>query len=78
MRTRLTISILLLSISSLIYAQKHTISGYITDRNTGETLIGATVGVTGQYTAGKSTNDYGFFSLNLPDGKYKLIVSYLG
>ncbi len=78
MRTRLTISILLLSISSLIYAQKHTISGYITDRNTGETLIGATVGVTGQYTAGKSTNDFGFFSLNLPDGKYKLIVSYLG
>jgi CarboxypepD_reg-like domain/TonB-dependent Receptor Plug Domain len=78
MRTKLTISILLLSISSLIFAQKHTISGYITDRTTGETLIGATVAVAGESNTGKSTNGYGFFSLNLPEGKYRLTASYLG
>ena len=32
-----------LSINSLVYAQNNTISGFITDKETGEALIGANV-----------------------------------
>lgn len=54
-----------------------TISGFLEDANSGERLIGATVQdiASGQGTA---TNDYGFFSLQLPPGKVDLHFSYLG
>lgn len=55
---------------------KHTVSGYITDSN-GESLIGANVIVT-ELTKGTVTNHYGFFSLTLPQGKYTLLITYLG
>lgn len=54
-----------------------TISGFLEDANSGERLIGASVQdiASGQGTA---TNDYGFFSLQLPPGKVDLHFSYLG
>ncbi len=56
---------------------KVTISGYVKDSTTGETLIGATIKIikTGKGTA---TNQYGFFSLNLEEGEQTLLVSYIG
>ncbi len=53
------------------------ISGYVKDSTTGETLIGATIKVnkTGKGTA---TNQYGFFSLSLAEGEQTLLVSYIG
>ncbi len=71
--------IFLLGISSvlLVNAQsKYTVSGYITDSN-GESLIGANVIVV-ELSKGTVTNSYGFFSLTLPKGQYKLSVVYLG
>lgn len=55
----------------------YTISGFLEDTESGERLIGASVQdmVSGQGTA---TNDYGFFSLQLPPGKVDLRFSYLG
>jgi len=57
--------------------KKHTVSGTIKDLETGESLIGATVSVDSLLT-GTITNSYGFFSLTLPEGKYKLNISYVG
>ncbi len=56
--------------------QKQTISGYITDEN-GESLIGANVTVPA-LSVGTVSNNYGFFSLTLPEGNYTLLVTYLG
>lgn len=60
------------------FAQKRvTISGYINDAATGETMIGATLNVKGQ-AKGISSNQYGFYSLTLPEGNYSLICTYVG
>jgi len=57
--------------------QKFTISGYIKEAGTGESLIGAVIGVKGT-TNGTASNDYGFYSLTLSQGDYTLDISFLG
>ena len=47
--------------------KRYTISGYINDAATGETMIGATLNVKGN-TRGISSNQYGFYSLTLTEG----------
>ncbi len=56
---------------------KFSVSGYVRDAKSGETLIGVTVFVRGTNT-GTLTNEYGFYSLTLPGGDYDLGVSYVG
>lgn len=58
-------------------AQKHTISGFVTDAINGEQLIGANV-YDAKTFMGTSTNNYGFYSLTLPEGEYELAASYVG
>lgn len=58
-------------------AQRYTISGYISDIKTGEKLIAASVYDTIS-KKGAITNNYGFYSLTLAEGKVALIVSYVG
>jgi len=60
-----------------VYAQKYTISGYITDIEDGEKLIGANVYDANNYK-GTTTNSYGFYSITLNKGKVLLTVSYVG
>ncbi|GAA4004286.1 TonB-dependent receptor [Hymenobacter fastidiosus] len=59
--------------------QKFTISGYVRDQATGESLIGVAV-VNPGGGQGTSTNTYGFYSLTLPAAadSVRLLVSYLG
>lgn len=57
--------------------EKYTISGYITDGATTESLIGATLYAV-EANVGTVTNEYGFFSMTLPAGKHTLDASYLG
>jgi len=64
--------------SSVLFAQSYTISGYITNKNTGETLIGAVAMVKSNSIIGRSSNDFGFYSLTLPKGTYELVFSYIG
>jgi len=60
-----------------VFAQKVTISGYITDAESSEVLIGANVydWISGLGTA---TNEFGFYSLTLPAGEVDLRYSYTG
>jgi hypothetical protein len=57
--------------------QRYTISGTITEDKTNETFFGVSVYVVETKTGGL-TNEYGFYSLTLPEGEYTLRVSYLG
>ncbi|MDT0649585.1 TonB-dependent receptor [Autumnicola edwardsiae] len=64
--------------SSLFQAQEtFNISGTITDAASNETLIGVNVIIPSQST-GVVTNEYGFFSIKLPEGTYTIQISYLG
>lgn len=54
-----------------------TLSGHIFDAENGEVLIGATVYVN-ELKTGTATNEYGFYSVTFPRGKYHFIFSYLG
>ena len=71
----------LLSIGHFLVAQekeeKATLSGYIKDAESGETLLGASVYIQ-SLQLGVTTNVYGFYSLSVPKGKYEVTVSYLG
>ncbi|MFZ4398422.1 MAG: TonB-dependent receptor [Bacteroidales bacterium] len=64
--------------SSSLFAQSFTVSGYITDKKTGETLIGATVLNMNNKQIGVSANTYGYYSLTLPKGNYELLFTYIG
>ena len=57
--------------------QRYTISGTITEASSNETLIGVTVAIP-ELSTGATTNEYGFYSISLPKGNYKVVVSYLG
>jgi outer membrane receptor protein involved in Fe transport len=71
-------ALILLLFPLLLFSQtKYTISGYIKDSLNGETLAGATVSVHGQQKS-ISSNQYGFYSITLNKGSYKLIGSYIG
>ena len=68
---------LLLTASQLFAQQKFTWKGYVKDSLTGETLINASVLVSNE-NRGVATNQYGYFSVTLPTGNYKLIFSFVG
>ncbi|MBR9919979.1 MAG: TonB-dependent receptor [Bacteroidetes bacterium] len=58
-------------------AQKHTISGYISDAETGEMLIGANL-YDFKSESGTVSNTYGFYSLTLEADSVYLTASYVG
>ena len=58
--------------------QVASISGYVTDSETGETLISANVGLQGT-RLGASTNTLGYYTIpNIQPGTYTLVASYIG
>lgn len=50
-------------------SQTYTLSGYVTDAESGESIFGAKV-VIPSIKKGALTNNYGFYSLTVPSGKY--------
>jgi len=64
--------------SSVLLAQSFTISGYINDKKNGETLIGAMALVRNNAIIGATSNEFGFYSLTLPQGNYELAYSFIG
>lgn len=76
MRIYAIIMLLLIPLTG-ISQSKFTISGTLKDNANGETLFGATVFLKGT-SIGTMTNEYGFYSLTAPEGKYTLSISYIG
>ncbi len=75
---KIIVALLLLQVLTQIHAQeKFTISGTVTDKRNNETLIGVPIAIPERQT-GVNTNEYGFYSISLPKGSYKLIVNYSG
>ena len=58
-------------------SRRFTISGYVTDGASSETLIGANV-LDSRQRVGTATNPFGFYTLTLPEGDAELSFSYLG
>ncbi len=55
----------------------YTIEGFVNDSATGEALIAATVYIP-ELNIGTYTDQYGFYSFNIPKAQYQLQFSYLG
>ena len=76
---KLIFTIVLLSFFCLSsYSQKFTLSGTIRDNFNGEDIYGATVRVTNLKNTGTNTNAYGFYSLTLDSGSYKIEYRFSG
>lgn len=56
---------------------RHTISGYIYEKGSRETMPGVNVYIPGT-TLGTASNTYGFYSLRLPAGEYEVVFSFVG
>ena len=64
--------------TALAFSQeKFTISGTISEAETGETLIGVNVIIPSLQT-GTVTNQYGYYSITLPKGEYEIVYSSIG
>lgn len=63
--------------TSLKAQEKFTLSGIITEETSNETLIGVNI-IIPELQTGTTTNEYGFYSITLPEGNYNIIISYLG
>lgn len=81
MKRTLFLFILTLSLPlpNVISAQSGaSVNGYITDEQTGETLISANIAII-ELNRGTSTNTSGYFSItNIEPGTYTIVASYIG
>jgi len=72
------LTLLLFIISISLFSQTSTIFGYISDRETGERLIGATI-YDSNTNIGSTSNSYGFYSIKMPkNDTIILTVSFVG
>ena len=71
-------SILLLFPFALFSQNRHTISGTVRDRSSGEVLIGASIALVQQPRSAMLTNAYGFYSISAVPGNYTMVVSFAG
>lgn len=68
----------LMVVTTICGQDSYTLSGYVKDTESGETLIGANVFDSNNTTKGTTSNAYGFYSLSLEEGTYVITISYLG
>lgn len=77
MRKLVSLIVMFLVSITMLMAQNRTITGVVTSAEDGETVIGASVVVTGT-TIGTTTDIDGNFSLSVPQNAQTLTVSYIG
>jgi outer membrane receptor protein involved in Fe transport len=78
MTYKVTLLILLLLLPVLLFAGPGKIAGKVTDKNSGEPLIGVTVQIVGTTTGASTGVDGSYFILNVPPGTYSIKFSYVG
>lgn len=69
--------LLAFSLPEVVLAQKVSLSGYMRDAQTGETIISGTIFIK-EANQSAETNNYGFYSVSVPPGSYTVIFSYVG
>lgn len=68
-----------LGISHQIKAQEiTTVNGTVKDKLTGESVIGAVIKIDQLANVVVTSNEYGFYAISLPKGKYDLRISFVG
>ena len=60
-----------------ISQEKFTLSGTIIEEESNETLIGVNI-LFPELKTGTTTNEYGFYSITIPTGTYRVTISYMG
>jgi hypothetical protein len=76
---KITAATAALCFSTLAMAQKtYSVSGTVKDKKNGELLIGVSVKVSENPAINVVANEYGFYSLSLPEGSYTIIISNPG
>ncbi len=82
MKRKIPLFLLILLCGLAVQAQsKFTVSGTVKDKSTGEAMIGVLLRAAatgGTATGGAYSNEYGFYSITLPEGDYILRADYLG
>ncbi len=69
---------LILLVGTNLYAQqKFSISGYVREKGSRELLPGVNIYLP-DLRAGTTTNNYGFYSLTIPEGSYEIRYSFIG
>jgi len=78
MRNYLLVLLFIFNTSISQTTQKnYTISGFISDETNGETIVGVNI-FSDSLKVGTSSNNYGFYSLTLPEGRHEIVYSYMG
>ena len=77
MKKKLRILFFFIACSYSYSQQSYTLSGVISEKASGETLIGVNV-ISRSNQKGAISNGYGFYSITLPAGEYTIEISYLG
>ncbi|MGI9548343.1 MAG: carboxypeptidase-like regulatory domain-containing protein, partial [Flavobacteriaceae bacterium] len=73
----LLLPLFILFLSGLQAQQRYTLSGTISEGSSNESLIGVTL-LVAELRTGVTTNEYGFYSLTLPEGEYEIRITSLG
>lgn len=78
MKSKIIYALLLNSLSIIAFSQqKYTLNGKVTDAKSSETLIGASVYFPA-LKIGTTTNEYGLYSISVPEGEYSIVISAVG
>lgn len=77
---KITAATAALCFSTLMTAQQQSrsVSGTVKDKKNGELLIGVTIKVSDDPSVNVVANEYGFYSLSLPEGNHTIVISYPG
>ncbi len=73
----LSLCLFILALPAILFAQKVSLSGYMRDAQTGESIISGTIYLK-EADLAVQTNTYGFYSASVKPGEYTVTFSYVG
>ncbi|MFI5196046.1 MAG: TonB-dependent receptor domain-containing protein [Chitinophagales bacterium] len=77
LKTTISIIFVLFVIPITLYAQKVSLSGYMRDAETGESIVSGAIYLK-EADQGGISNNYGFYSVSVPPGIYTVVFSFVG
>ena len=77
LKATISIVFVLFALPATLLAQKVSLSGYMRDAETGESLVSGTIYLK-EADQGGASNNYGFYSVSVPQGIYTVVFSFVG